>query len=444
MKPIEHRNLGYNLTRNYVQFAFKEFYGEYIIRGIENLPEDKPIIFAPNHLNALMDALAVATLPPYRKTKVFLARADVFNKPLAAKLLRAVKILPAFRIRDGFENLEKNAATFDEAIGALTNNATLCIMPEGNQGTERNIRPLVKGIFRIAFKAQEALGDKHPVQIIPVGIDLGDFVKFKKHIIIQIGKPIDISEYYSEYIENQAATINKVRARLKVELENLIINIPSGEHYMALERIVYQSESFFLSKLNLENNTFNKFIARKNSITFLEELIIHHPQKFDQLNQSSLILQTKFSKNRLRTENFLNQPQFPLQELLTGLLLSPVYVICLILNYLPVIVPVKIRESMHVQFTGFWSSIHFTLGLLIFPLLYILQSTVIGLLLSLNIWWIIALVLVHFIAGKIAYKLFRLFKQISAKLKTWQIFHRNRSEYDEIQMHLQIINEILK
>jgi hypothetical protein len=213
---------------------------------------------------------------------------------------------------------------------------------------------------------------------------------------------------------------------------------------MSLERIVYQFESIFIKKYNLEYNTFNKFIARKKSIQFLQELINNHPILFDRLNQSSLILQTKFSQNDLRLENFLNQPKFPLKELFSGLVLSPVYIVCLILNYLPVIVPVKIRESMHVQFNGFWSSIHFTLGLLIFPLFYFLQSTIIGLSLSLNFWWIIVLMIVHFITGKIAYKLFSFFKHISAMFRTWKIFHRNRSEYDEIKKHLQIINEILK
>ena len=82
-------------------------------------------------------------------------QAFLFKKGFFAKALRFLKILPAFRIRDGYENLGQNDATFEAAREVLEQHNALCVMPEGNQGDQRKLRPFAKGIFRIAFTAQE-------------------------------------------------------------------------------------------------------------------------------------------------------------------------------------------------------------------------------------------------------------------------------------------------
>ncbi len=56
------------------------------------------------------------------------------------------------------------------------------------------------------------------VKIVPVGIDMGDYVKQNQPLLIQFGKPIEISEYWDEYVENNARGINAVKARLREEM----------------------------------------------------------------------------------------------------------------------------------------------------------------------------------------------------------------------------------
>ena len=114
------------------------------------------MIFAPNHQNALNDALIVLFSAP--GDVVFLARADIFKKRFLAFFLNSLKILPVFRQRDGAAELGKNADIFDISVDVLKNRHYLCVMPEGNHGDQRRLRSLVKGIFRIAFSAQEEAG----------------------------------------------------------------------------------------------------------------------------------------------------------------------------------------------------------------------------------------------------------------------------------------------
>jgi 1-acyl-sn-glycerol-3-phosphate acyltransferase len=70
----------------------KVFYRKVIVVGLENINPDDHLIYAPNHQNALMDALAV--LFTNKGQPVFLARADIFKKKLVASILFFLKILP--------------------------------------------------------------------------------------------------------------------------------------------------------------------------------------------------------------------------------------------------------------------------------------------------------------------------------------------------------------
>ena len=141
-----------------------------------------------------MDALIVLFSAP--GDVVFLARADIFNKRLLAFFLNSLKMLPVFRQRDGAAELGKNQEIFDISVDVLKNKHYLCVMPEGNHGHQRKLRTLVKGIFRIAFKAQEEYGNKPFVKIVPVGLDFGDYVKQNQTLFIKYGKPIEMSEYW--------------------------------------------------------------------------------------------------------------------------------------------------------------------------------------------------------------------------------------------------------
>jgi 1-acyl-sn-glycerol-3-phosphate acyltransferase len=152
MSKIYDFTLSYGLFKSYVMFAFKRFFSRYIVMGKENIPETGPIILAPNHLNALMDALAAISVVPHKMPVVFLARSDYFNNKLIARFLHFCKILPAFRMREGLENVDKNNDVFEVCVDVLNHNQAIGIMPEGNQGSKRKLRPLAKGIYCMAIK----------------------------------------------------------------------------------------------------------------------------------------------------------------------------------------------------------------------------------------------------------------------------------------------------
>jgi len=129
---VHKRNFFYYMIYPYVKAFFFKFYGKVEVHGLENIPRNEPVIFAPNHQNALMDALILLFSAP--QDIVFLARADIFNNRALAFFLNSMKMLPVFRQRDGASELGKNVDIFGISVDVLQNRHFLCVMPEGNHG----------------------------------------------------------------------------------------------------------------------------------------------------------------------------------------------------------------------------------------------------------------------------------------------------------------------
>ena len=88
-KKIQDYDSLYAFLRHYVDFSLRVSYRKINYNGLENIPQDGAVIFAPNHTNALMDALVILALDT--RPKVFVARADIFKNPTLAKIFTFLK-----------------------------------------------------------------------------------------------------------------------------------------------------------------------------------------------------------------------------------------------------------------------------------------------------------------------------------------------------------------
>ncbi len=86
-RPVYKKNIAYMVLRPYVDHFTRNSYSKTIVRGQENIPEDGAVILAPNHCNALMDALVI--LRAFKDGTVFGARADIFRRPSVAKIMNS-------------------------------------------------------------------------------------------------------------------------------------------------------------------------------------------------------------------------------------------------------------------------------------------------------------------------------------------------------------------
>ncbi len=448
MSKIHELPLSFNLVRRYTIFAFKRYYSEFIIVGKENIPAEGPVIFAPTHTNALMDAVAVHSIVPTNLPVIFLARADLFKNKKMAKFLHFVKIMPAFRMRDGMENLGKNNKVFDQCVKVLGHNKALGIMPEGNQEVERKLRPLVKGIFRIAFAAQQKYGTGKGVKIIPVGLDFGNLIKSNKHIIINVGKPIEVSEYMNAYVENPVNATNDIRDRLRTDLENLSLNLATENYYECFEIATEVANKSVLDELQLSDNTVNRFVARQKIAERLVALEKAKPEETKKLDLLCTEYSELLKKTNLRTWVFDDNSMTTPGLLFSGLLLIvtlPFFLVGFTLNCLPYLLPVFIRKRViNPEFTGFISSLQFFMGALAFPVFYILQTILFGGFTDVAWWVVVLFFFLQYPLGKLALKWYSKAKKHTAKLRYLSLKQKKSSELLRAQtLHEQIIRMAL-
>lgn len=257
---IQDFSLFYTLFRPTVRCAFRCHYDHIAVRGLENLPKDGPYIIAPCHQNALMEPLAV--LYAMRKPVVFLARADIFAKPLLRKIFTALKIMPVYRIRDGRESLSKNEGIFEACKSVLLSGTPLCLMAEGRHTDKHQLLPLVKGMFRIAGETQMALGEK-PLYIVPTGIDFDEYERPYSDSVVSFGKPIAVQPFMKDFIENEPIALNAMRDTLANALKKEMHHIETKEYYedVLTASVVFNKD--YREKHQMMNLCWNRFVARK-------------------------------------------------------------------------------------------------------------------------------------------------------------------------------------
>ena len=226
---IYEKDFGYDCLKPIVDWNLRHSYRRYEVTCSENVPTDGALIFAPNHTNTLMDALVM--LRANKGTTVFGARADLFNNPFIGKIMTFVRILPMVRQRDGLRNVLKNHETQETIVETLENGVGFCIFPEGRHRPEKSLLPLGKGVFRAALAANEKFGEKMPVYIVPVGIEYGDFFRYRSTALVTYGKAINVTEFVrNDASENEAQTIDRLRKELTARISELFSYIPDGEN----------------------------------------------------------------------------------------------------------------------------------------------------------------------------------------------------------------------
>jgi 1-acyl-sn-glycerol-3-phosphate acyltransferase len=254
-------NFFYAILRPLVDYGTWNHYRRVTVRGRENLPENEAYIIAPCHQNALMDALLILLVKP--RPIAFLARADIFQKKAQAKALNFLRIGPVYRIRDGRDQLSRNAEVFKNSREVLEKGVPLCLMAEGTHNDKHQMLPLVKGMFRIACGTQKELGDK-PLFIVPVGIDYDDYEDVYHNVCLNIGKPIDVRPFMAEYDTNEPVALNQMREALAEALGSQMHNVSSRDHYEDEYAYCHLKTQETLKALRLKNDPWGRFMARKH------------------------------------------------------------------------------------------------------------------------------------------------------------------------------------
>ena len=223
------------------------------VSGAHNVPANRPVIVAPNHPNAFMDAIAVAV---HSKRQLhFLVRSDVFNTPLKRWFLGELNQIPIYRIQEGADNLHKNEETFAMCNQILSEKKVVLIFPEGICIQERRLRKLKKGLARIVFGAEASQDYNLGLVVVPIGINYENPKKFRSRLLITYGEPIEVADYIKQYHKEPARTVNEFTRDVEDAMSRLLTIVPSKENDQLVEDIeeVYKKDLIKEKGLDYEN-----------------------------------------------------------------------------------------------------------------------------------------------------------------------------------------------
>ena len=379
-RKIQDSDWLYSFLRPYVDFVVRLSYREMRFVGRERIPKDSAIIFAPNHTGTLMDALVLLAMD--RSPKVFVARADIFKKPILAKIFAFLKIMPIMRMRDGIDEVKRNNETIERAVDVLRDNIPFCIFPEGMHQTKFSTLPLSKGIFRIAFQAQELMTDK-PLYIVPMGIRYGNFFRFRSTVRIQIGEPINVGAFIAERKGmHPQEQMNEMRTLLEERMRESILYIPNDEDYHATYEacaaVVSRQEAIL--RKEKEHHKLRGldayFTANNRTVKQIQELKSSNPER------AKRILDLANEARALRTAQNISLKsvalRFPvLSNVLKGLiflLLLP-YILVTTIASLPTTLLSNFLNSKFKD-AAFHNSVRFLINLVAWPVMMIIYAII--------------------------------------------------------------------
>jgi len=436
---IEKYSAGYAMVKAFVGFWHsKVFYRKIIVIGVENINPKHHIIFAPNHQNALMDALAV--LFTHKGQPIFLARADIFKKKTIAAILYFLKILPVYRMRDGYASLKENNEIFSKTIDVIKNKNGLVILPEGDHGRFRRLRQLKKGICRVAFQADEAENNQLKIKIIPVGIEYSNYIRYRQVLTVVYGKPIEVSEHHELYKKNPDRALVELKKKLSEELKKLMVHIESEEDYEAIDelRSIVNgkfSDSIKEPKLFHDRNLIDKLNKLNNTDNSLYKRIC------------SLSLSIKEKTNKFAIDyRLLAKKKHPLLGLLAGCIVLiigfPVFLFGNIFN--AIFMGIPIWQAAKAKDPQFVASLRFgfsaVLGLLLLPPILIAS------LIFFPEWWEGLLFFVSLpIAGLAAWAYYLLYRRIRGGFKIRKLLSSKNKLFETLNAdYNELINMIIK
>lgn len=440
LQNIEKASVFYKLLSVSAKFFFNLFYRRFIIVGRENIPEGQQVIFAANHQNALMDALAM--LFAYGKPVVFLARADIFKKPVIAGILYFLKMLPVFRPRDGAETMNQNYETFHHTARVLKAGLPIAILPEGTHSPIKKLQPLKKGICRMAFLTAESEQFSDEIMIVPVGIDYTQYSRAGTDLLLIYGKPIAVSEYYPLYQENPQKAIVQLRLKLSEAIQKLMIDVRQDQYfrtYMKLDQMVESKNN-----LNGHEARIAQFYETQSFVKKMDIVVADDPEWMKQVQKETQTYFNALKKNKLR-EKLLHQ-SLPasgglLFSAIMSLILLPFHLWGMLFNYLPYKMPVVMARK--VRDKQFLASLHYGYGFVFFLIWYLLAAVVIYLVINSVMSMMLVLVLSAF-AGLLAFYHYLHLLRLRGRFSLWMLRRKSPATVDQLLEQREQILDLLK
>lgn len=192
----------YAWVRYPVKWLYKIFY-DFHIEGIENIPQDRPVVLASNHRSY---ADPVILTMPMKRPVSYMAKEELFRNKLFGWFIRK---LGAFPVTRGAGDM----SVIDDSINILRSGRNLVIFPEGTRSKDGKVGKGKTGVAMIAAKSG--------ADVVPCGIIFeGEKLHFRSKLTLKFGKPIRAEELAVE--DSSPRELKEVKKRIMGAITELV------------------------------------------------------------------------------------------------------------------------------------------------------------------------------------------------------------------------------
>ena len=224
--PVQVSHIYYRLTRVLVWSGITRYFRIRGLDGFDTLPKPgTPAIFISNHQNGMMDPMPICSFIPQQMH--YLTRADVFWNPVFRHLLFGWNQMPVYRQRDRLADLRhRNDIIFDTCVDRMEAGAAMALFPEGNHNPFPSLRPLKGGLAEMLARGARKYDSLRDIQLIPIGLDYEHYADWRRQLHVRAGAPIP----YADCL-NEDGTMDKVafHARVETAFKKVMVDIQPVE-----------------------------------------------------------------------------------------------------------------------------------------------------------------------------------------------------------------------
>ena len=338
--------------RAYLQYVNSGMYfrKEHVV-GLENVPANgTPVVIVANHQNCLNDPLCVCLKLTDRRMN-FLARANVFKNPIFNKALRAMGLLPAYRMGyESFSEVRNNNATLNDACNALTDGETVMLYPEAGHQDKRWLGIFKLGYLRIAFAAAEKMNFEEDVMILPSCNHYSNYFHARTDMLMKFGKPISLKPYYERYKESPRETMVEINKLVRSKIQEMMLHVDDLEHY---DQIDFIRENGYGRKYAKENGfNFNylpsRLLSDQKLVNDLQSASEKYPEEMEAIYKDTAYFAEELKKLNIRDWLFQRNPGVEAAVLrgLGLLILLPLFLVSIVPTALLFIIPKIFLKKM--------------------------------------------------------------------------------------------------
>jgi glycerol-3-phosphate O-acyltransferase/dihydroxyacetone phosphate acyltransferase len=389
----------YTIIKWLTNITLKAYFRKLVVRGIENIPSEGPVIIAANHPSSFMDPMVIGTF--INRSLHFIAAGEFMGRGLKSWIYRKqLHMIPVYRPAVTTGEAVNNEGMFSQCYELLAGGGAIMIFPEGSSVTEKRVRKLKTGMARMALGTRDHSSGAVEVSIVPVGLNYTNPHRFQSEVFVNIGVPVTTKGYSSD-----PQGVESLTAEVERRLRETVLHVDSEE----LDSVVKKVEVIMKSgpRVWREKQRIEKFQHRQRIIQAIQAMHDTEPDMIRQLevkldaylgkirqlgiSDRSIAVLSPLSTSWERFRLYGGKPLFAVGYLINALPYFLTVFVFRMLKLFPRADAPPAKQRVNPAFRG---SVGIVIGMGVFILWYL--GWAVGLVLFTGLWWVGLAALVFF------------------------------------------------